>query len=88
MRRIRTDGIFLLCFLWNLLMNAEWLLPAGVLFALHFVLGLDLKWSLLALLLWPAAVLVKMWILGKLIAAGKTEDPPKENKNPYSVGKR
>ncbi|MBQ6266214.1 MAG: hypothetical protein IJK64_00410 [Clostridia bacterium] len=88
MKRIRLDGMFFACLALNLLMNAEWLLPAAVLLVLHFLIGLALKWALLALLLWPAVVLLKMWILGKLIAAGKTEDPPKENKNPYSVGKK
>ena len=88
MRRVRISGVFLLCFLWNLLVNPEWLLPAAVLLALHFLKGWALKWCLAAVLLWPAAVLLKMWIFGKLIAAGKYEDPPKENKNPYSVEKR
>ncbi len=85
MRRTGRSGSFLLCLLLNLLLNLEWSIPAFILLALHFWLGISIWWFVGGLAFWILSVLSGMWFMGWAIDCGKEKDPPKENKNPYSV---
>ena len=53
--------------------------------ALHFVLDFSAIWFVVALALWVLALAVWMWIMGWATRCGSIPDPPKENRNPYSV---
>lgn len=85
MRRTKNGGGFWLNLLVNLLLNLEWTIPAWILLALHFWLDWSIWWFVLALGLWLINVLFWTKFLG-WAAKCSTPDPPKENKNPYSVG--
>lgn len=87
MRRTKRAGSFLLCLLINLLLNLEGSIPAWVLLGLHFWLDISIWWYIGGLLLWVLRILIGMWLMGWAIDCGKQKDPPKENKNPYSVKK-
>ena len=76
-----------MCLLINLLLNLEWSIPACILLALHFWLKISIWWFVGGLGLWILVVLAGMWLMGWAIDSGKQKDPPKENKNPYSVKK-
>lgn len=86
-RRAKHRGSFLLCLLINLLLNLEWSIPAWVLLGLHFWLGISIWWLAGGLGLWILVILAQMWLMGWAVDCGKQKDPPKENKNPYSVKK-
>lgn len=86
MRRTERSGGFMLCLLFNMLLNLEGLIPAAVLLALHFILGLSAWWAALAAALWLLWLVVWMLILGWAGRCSNTPDMPKENKNPYSAG--
>lgn len=88
MRRTQRTGNFFLCLLINLLINPEGLVPAAILFALHFILDLSLWWAALALALWVLWHLLWTLALSWVSRAGNIPDLPKENKNPYSAVKR
>ena len=86
MRRTRRGGSFWLCLLVNMVLNLEWTIPAWILLTLHFWLGWSIWWFVLALALWLVDILFWMKVMGWAADCGNTPDPPKENKNPYSVG--
>ena len=88
MRRTKRSGSFLLCLLINLLLNLEGSIPAWVLLALHVWLEISIWWFAGALCLWILAVLAGMWLMGWAVDCGNGKDPPKENKNPYSVKRK
>ena len=83
-RRFNKGGFFL-CMLINLLLNLEWSVPAWILLVLHFWLGISIWWFIGGLFFWFLAIMVKMWIVGWAVRCGSEKDPPKENKNPYSI---
>ena len=87
MRRTKRTGNFFLCLLINIMLNVEGSIPAWILLILHFCIGISIFWFWLALALWIIYLLVWMKIIGW---AGRcsTPDPPKENKNPYSAGRK
>ena len=87
MRRTKRSGSFWLCLLLNLLLNLEWSIPAWILLGLHIWLDISIGWFVGGLVFWGLSVLAGMWFMGWAIACGNEKDPPKENKNPYSVGK-
>ena len=86
MRKTKRTGNFWLCLLINMVLNLEWTIPAWILLALHFWLGWSAWWFVLALGLWIMNIMFWMWIMGWAADCGNTPDPPKENKNPYSIG--
>ena len=88
MRRTKQNGGFFLCLLINLLLNLEWAIPAGILLALHFWLDISIRWFVGGLILWILSICLGMWLMGWAAASGSLKDPPKENKNPYSVNNR
>ena len=69
----------------NLLLNLEGAIPALILLGLHFWLDWPLWPVWVALGLWVLGIVVWMRIVGWAADCGNTPDPPKENKNPYSV---
>lgn len=85
MRRTQRGGSFWLCLLVNMALNLEWTIPAWILLALHFWLGWSIWWFVLALVLWIVDILFWMKVMGWAADCSNTPDPPKENKNPYSV---
>lgn len=88
MRRTKRSGNFILCLLFNMLLNFEGLIPAAVLLVLHFIFGWSVWWSALAAALWIVWLIIWMLFIGWAGRCSSTPDPPKENKNPYSVGNR
>ncbi len=86
MRRTRRGGSFLLCLVINMLLNLEWGIPALIALVLHLWQGLSIWWFVGAMLLWIGRLLLGMWFMGWAAACSREKDPPKENKNPYSVG--
>lgn len=87
MRRPKRAGSFFLSLVFNMLLNPEGLILAVILFILHFVLGLSIWWSVLAFGIWILWLVLWMAFMGWAGACGSRPDPPKENKNPYSVKK-
>ena len=85
MRRTQRSGGFWLCLLFNMLLNLEWTIPAWILLVLHFWLDWSIWWFVLALGLWVLNILFWMKLMGWAADCGNEKDPPKENKNPYSV---
>ncbi len=88
MRKTRRNGGFLLCLLFNMLLNPEGLIPAVVLLVLHFVLGWSVWWAIAAAGGWLLWLIFWMWFIGWAGRCGNAPDPPKENKNPYSAGRQ
>lgn len=88
MRRTKRSGSFILCLLFNMLMNVEGLIPAAVLLVLHFLFDWSVWWSVLAAALWIVWLILWMLFIGWSGRCGSTPDLPKENKNPYSVGNK
>ncbi len=84
MRQPKKQSGFLLSVLLTLIFNLEWTIPAWILLALHFICGLSLWYSAVALSLWIVGIVLKSLLLRLLNKAGNYKDPPKENKNPYS----
>ena len=85
MRKTKRGGGFFLCLIINLLLNLEWSIPAWILLALHCWLGISIWWFVGALAFWVLSILTNMWLIGWAASCGNEKDPPKENKNPYSV---
>ena len=88
MRKTNRSGSFLLCLLLNMLLNLEGLIPAAVLLALHFVLRWSVFWAALAAGLWLVSLIFWMLFMGFAAKSSSTPDPPRANKNPYSVGNK
>ena len=88
MRKTRRSANFFLCLLINLLLNLEWSIPAWILLALHFWLGISIWWFVGGLALWILGILLGMKLMGWAAACGSEKDPPKANKNPYSAKQR
>lgn len=85
MRKTGIGGGFFLSFLINLLLSLRWSIPAWILLMLHFWLDISIWWFLGGLALWIVSILADMWLIGWAASCGSQKDPPKENKNPYSV---
>ena len=87
MRKTKRTGNFFLCLLINMLLNLEGLIPAVILLILHFLLGWPIWWAVIAAAVWIIWLFIWMKLIGWADDCGSTPDPPKENKNPYSVKK-
>ena len=87
MRRTKRSGGFIICLLFNMLINLEWSIPAWILLALHFWLDISIWWFVGAFAFWILSIISWMSIMGWASDCSNTPDPPKENKNPYSVKK-
>ena len=86
MKRTKRNGGFLLGLLLNMLLNLQWSIPAWILLVMHFWLDWSVWWFWLALVLWFLDILFWMIFMDWAGDCSNTPDPPKENKNPYSVG--
>lgn len=86
MKRLRNSGNFFLALLVNMILNLEWTIPAWILLACHYFFDWKILWFWIALGVWLLNILLWMDILGWAARCGSEKDPPKENKNPYSVG--
>lgn len=84
MKFVKKNSGVLLSFVINLLFNAEWAIPAVILFVLHFVFDISLWWAFGALCFWIALVFFRTLLLFVLNKAGNMPEPYRENKNPYS----
>jgi ABC-type transport system involved in Fe-S cluster assembly fused permease/ATPase subunit len=84
-RRTKRSGSFWLCLLLNMILNLEWTIPAWILLALHFIFDWSIWWFVLALALWVLNILFWMKLMGWAADCSREKDPPKANKNPYSV---
>lgn len=84
MRKTKRSGNFLLCLLFNMLLNIDGALPFMILLALHFIFDISIWWSIVAIAIWLGWLIVWMLFIGFAGRCGNTPDPPKENKNPYS----
>lgn len=85
MRKAKSGGAFFLSFIINLLLNLEWSIPAWIFLALHFLLEISIRWFVGGLAFWLLSILVDMWLISWAARCGNEKDPPKPNKNPYSV---
>ncbi len=85
MRRTRRTGNFLICLLFNMLLNIDGLIPAVVLLVLHFLFKISVWWSVAAAVIWIVCLSVWMFIIGWARDCSSEPDAPKENKNPYSA---
>ena len=79
-------GEFFACLLFNMLINLEWTIPAWILLAMHFIFDWNILWFWIALGVWLLSIILWMDIIGWATRCS-ISSPPKENKNPYSVGK-
>ena len=84
-RKFRAESC--LWMLINLLLNLKRSIPAWILLALHFWLDISIWWFVGGLALWILSIWLEMWFVGWAAYCGNQKDPPKENKNPYSVRK-
>jgi hypothetical protein len=84
MKKVGAGGSFFLSFIINIILTAEWSIPAWILLALHFILHISIWWFVGALAVWILRILIGMTIIG-LASKCSVPDPPKENKNPYSL---
>ena len=82
MRRTKRSGGFVLCLLFNMLLNLEGLIPAAVLLVLHFIWQWSVWWAVLAAGLWIVYLILWMLFVGFAAKSSNTPDPPKKNKNP------
>lgn len=86
MKKLRDSGNFFLIFLFHMIMNLEWTIPAWLLLACHLFFDWSIRWFWIALALWLLNILLWMDIVQWASRCGSTADRTKENKNPYSVG--
>ena len=85
MRKTTCSGGFLLCFLINLILNFEGILPAVLLLAAHILWGWPLIFAGLALIVWLLGIFLWMLVFGWASRCGSHRDNPLPNKNPYSA---
>ena len=86
MRTSKRSGGFLICLLFNILLNPEGLILSAVLVVLHFAFGWSMWWAAAAFGIWLAWMIVRMLIIGWANKCGNSTEIKRENKNPYSVG--
>ncbi len=86
MRKTKRSGNFVLCLLINMLLNLDGLIPAVILFILHFIFDISIWWGIGAVLAWFIYLMLWMLIFGWASKASNSKVVPKENKNPYSSG--
>lgn len=86
MRRMRKGGGFWLCLLFNLLLNAQWSLPALLCLGLHYWLGLSIWWFVAALGLWVLLMVLWMLLFGWSASLESPADRLRTNKRPTQGG--
>lgn len=86
MRKTKRSGNFFLCFIINMMLNLEGLIPAAILIVLHFIFDISIWWGVGAIGLWILYLMIWMLIFGWVSSASNEPVKQKENKNPYSKG--
>lgn len=86
MRTSKRSGGFLICLLFNILLNPEGLILSAVLVAFHFAFGWSMWWAAAVFGIWLAWMIIRMLIIGWANKCGNSTEIKRENKNPYSVG--
>lgn len=76
-------GLFL-CLLWYAVLYALWTIPAWILLALHFAVGLPIVWFWAALGVWFLTILLRTLFVMFARYSFAHRIPVPENKNPYS----
>ena len=73
--------------MWNLFFNVRWGVLALGLYILHLWLGIPLYISIAGFGVWLFIALFATGLIvwGARISSGDTQEPPRENKNPYSA---
>lgn len=85
MHPFRKGGNFFVSLFFNMLFHLEGTVPAWILLGMHYWLDWPIWLFWAALALWLVLILLRMDLLGLAIRWGNQPDPPKANKNPYSV---
>ena len=85
MTRKHTFNDIMLCVLFNMFTEIKYLIPAVLLFILHFITGMSLLFSLLAFLIWIIYVLIRTAIIAFANKYNEVEIVHHDNKNPYSA---
>ena len=69
----------------NLLLNLWGIIPAAILFILHFIFPVSLKWALFALLIWIGYIAIRLVVITFFVSlpTPTKEEEYRENKNPY-----
>lgn len=83
MNRTKRSGSFMMCLLFNILLNFEGFIPAAVLLVLHFALKLPIWWSAAAAAVWIGWIILWMLVINWASRCGSMPAP--KNKNPYSA---
>lgn len=78
-------GSFFPNLLFNIILNADGLIPAAVLTALHFIFDISLKWALAAVLVWLFIIILNVAVLATVSRTASSPERPKKNRNPYSA---
>ncbi len=86
MKRTRKGGGFWFCLLFNLLLNAQWSLPALLCLGLHFWLGLSIWWFITTLGLWVLLTVLWMLFFGWSAGLESPADRLRTNKRPPQGG--
>lgn len=84
MRMTKHIGNFFITFLFNLLINLHWSLPAWVLLVLHYTSDWRILWFWIAIGVWLLSIFLWMGFI-KFAANSSAEKQYRENKNPYSA---
>lgn len=81
-------GGFFLCLLWHAILYFLWTIPAWILLALHFIIGLPIVWFWVALGAWALAIAFRSLLVLFARYGFQHRIPVPANKNPYSVKER
>lgn len=87
MRRIKSKGNFLLNLVINLAINLDGTIPAFVLLALHFWLGISIIWFWVLLGVWLVSLIFRMIFINWVSDCSNEHEKNRQNKNPYSAAK-
>ena len=74
MKKPGIDGGFWLCLALNMVLNLQWLIPAVILLACHFVLGISLWWFVAAVAIWFLWIFVTCIVLAYVAGSAKPTD--------------
>ncbi len=85
MRRATSSDGFLIGYIISVMWNIGWGLLALILWALHYLLGLPLFFTFIALAVWLLKALVATSLVYWAASSAADPTPKRENRNPYSA---
>lgn len=89
MRRTNRAGNFLITFIFNLLLNSEWVIAIIIASIMHYKFDFSKWWLIGAWCCWLVPVLISTILLKVLSRASSgLQEVEQENKNPYSAKNR